>query len=87
MAIANIKRVDGNLVLPLSEQMVQELAVGEGSPVEIAITSGKVSLSTNERRIPKYNLAEVLAEHAQLPKEMHEYREWVDAPPVGRELI
>jgi antitoxin component of MazEF toxin-antitoxin module len=65
----------------------EQLSLNENSAVDVSATAGGLHLAPSERRIPKYNLDDLLAEYEQWPQEMKDYREWVDAPRVGRELI
>jgi len=87
MAIANLKIVDGDLVLPLPMDAANKLSLQDGSPVDVSAEEGRIIVTTKERHIPQYNLDDLLADYEQWPQEMKDYREWIDAPRVGRELI
>ena len=87
MALANLKMIDGNLTLTIPTEVQQELALNEKSSVDVSVGEGGIRLAQRERTSPRFNLDDLLADYEQWPQEMKDYREWIDAPRVGRELI
>ena len=87
MALANLKMIDGNLTLTVPDEVQQKLALDERSSVDVSVGEGGIRLAHRARTIPRFNLDDLLADYEQWPQEMKDYREWVDVPRVGRELI
>jgi antitoxin ChpS len=61
------------------------LRLRPGAKVGIAIESGRLVVDPQPR--PRYTLNELLAQCDPKARRSKEEREWLDAKPVGRELI
>ena len=87
MSLAHLKLVNGELVVPVPSEALIELSLTEGSLVNVTFAPGHTKIADRGLEVPQYNLDELLNEWEQMPEKMKNYREWVDAPRVGRELI
>ena len=91
MATATLKQVDGSIMLPLTPDVLSALSLHENSSVEVAVRGCQLIVqaqaSTKQQRVPRYKLADLLAEYDQMPRSAEEDREWLNNPPVGRELL
>jgi antitoxin ChpS len=65
--------------------MLDQLHLKAGAIVGLAIDGDRLILQPKTR--PRYTLDELLAQSDYSQPIPPEDREWIDAPPVGRELI
>ena len=82
MALTTVEKVDGKLILTLSDEAQQELKLLEGTTYALHRTDGGLGV-----RRPTFKLDDLLAQCDYSVPMDEEEREWVDAPRVGRELI
>jgi antitoxin ChpS len=89
MATAYLKEIDGVLMLPVSPEMQAQLSLSADTPVEVAVVDGQMTVEPvpTRRTIGRYKLSELLADYDQIPRDADEDYEWLNSPPVGRELI
>ena len=85
----NLRKVGGSVMLAVPPSILELLHLGAGSPVGVAVEGGSLVIRPNPR--PRYSLEELLAQceptadHGAQPAA--EDREWLDARPVGSELL
>jgi len=72
-------------MLAVPPALLDLLRLRPGAKVGIAIESGRLVVDPQPR--PRYTLSELLAECDPKARRTKEDREWLDANPVGRELI
>ncbi len=85
MYSALLKNVNGAVVVELPFELLQELQVAAGDPVQLRVDSSSLALS--RLQTPRYTLDELLSQcDFSIPPSVEE-REWLDAPAVGREVI
>lgn len=65
--------------------ILEILHLQAGATVGVAIDDGRLVVDPKPR--PHYTLAELLAASDYSQPQPAEEREWVDAPPVGGELV
>jgi len=86
MTKAQVQEVDGSLMLVLPESIIERLHLTPASEVEVTLADEKILVHKRPRR--RYSLDELIAMSDPLAFEQtDEDREWLNSPPVGRELI
>jgi len=85
MHTTNLRKVGGSVMLAVPPAILDQLQLKAGATVGLAVEGGRLILEAQKR--PKYTVEELLAESDYSYPMSAEDREWVDAPPVGRELI
>jgi len=85
MHTTNLRKVGGSVMLALPPALLDILHLGAGAKVGVALDNGKLVVEPQVR--PRYTLDELLAQcDANAPVSADE-REWLDAQPVGNELL
>lgn len=79
MYSTTLRRVGGSVMLSIPPAILDMLHLSAGSEVALRVDRGGLLVSS------KYTMAELLARSNY--SEDQPDREWIDAPPVGRELI
>jgi antitoxin ChpS len=87
MYTTNLRKVGGSVMLAVPPAFLDQLHLQAGVTVSLAVENGCLMVKSQPRA--HVTLAELLVEAKEsgmypLPAEK---REWVDAPPVGKELI
>jgi antitoxin ChpS len=85
MHTTNLRKVGGSVMLAVPPAILEQLHLKAGATVGLAVEGDRLVLSPQTR--PKYTLEELLADSDYSYPMSAEDREWVDSPPVGRELI
>jgi antitoxin ChpS len=85
MHTTNLRKVGGSVMLAVPPALLDLLRLRPGAKVGIAIEGGRLVVDPQPR--PRYTLNELLAECDPKARRTKEEREWLDAKPVGRELI
>lgn len=80
-----LRKVGGSVMLAVPPAILEILHLQAGATVGVAIDDGRLVVDPKPR--PHYTLAELLAASDYSQPQPAEEREWVDAPPVGGELI
>ncbi|MCB1834861.1 MAG: antitoxin [Geminicoccaceae bacterium] len=84
MHTTNLRKVGGSVMLAVPPALLDMLELSAGTRVGLTVDNGRLSVVPQARR--RYTLDELLAEHD--PADFGEAdREWLNAPPVGRELL
>jgi len=71
------------LALPPALLDIVELAAGQ--QVNVSVEEGRILVEPRQR--PRYTLAELISRCDPEAPSSDEDREWLDAPPAGRELL
>ena len=74
-------------MLAVPPAMLDQLHLKAGAAVGLAVDVEGGRLVVEARPRPRYTLEELLAKSDYSQPMPPEDREWLDAPPVGRELI
>ena len=85
MHTTNLRKVGGSVMLALPPVLLNLLQLKVGAQVSVDVEGGRLIVQPKQR--PRYTLAELLAASDYSQPQTAEDREWIDAPPVGRELI
>jgi antitoxin ChpS len=81
----NLRKVGGSVMLAVPPALLDILHLRPGAKVGLTVESGRLVVEPEPR--PRYTLDELLAQCNPKARMRKEGREWLDAKPVGRELI
>lgn len=81
----SLRRVGGSVMLAVPPALLDELQLQAGSKVDLTLDDGRLVVEPQLR--PRYTLDELLAQCDASAQITDEDREWLDTPPVGRELL
>jgi antitoxin ChpS len=84
MHTTNLRKVGGSVMLAVPPALLEVLQLKAGQTVDVSVDAGR--LVVEKQAAPRYTMEELLAgsDYSNPPPED---REWLDSPPVGRELI
>ncbi len=85
MHTTNLRKVGGSVMLAVPPAMLEQLHLKAGATVGLAVEGDQLILKPHPK--PRYTLDELLAKCDYSQPRTPEEQEWLDAPPVGRELI
>ncbi len=85
MHTTNLRKVGGSVMLAVPPALLDILHLQPGAQVGIAIESGRLVVEPRVR--PRYTLKELLAQCNPKAARSRQDREWLDNPPIGRELL
>ncbi|NWO09122.1 AbrB/MazE/SpoVT family DNA-binding domain-containing protein [Chromohalobacter salexigens] len=84
MNITNLHRVGGSVMMSVPRTLLDQLDLHAGSQVEIEIDHGRLIVKPVK---PLYSLEELLAQCDTTADMSASEREWLNAAPIGRELL
>ena len=85
MHTSNLRKVGGSVMLAVPPAVLEMLHLQAGSTVGLVVDGGRLVVQPQPRR--RYTLDELLAQCDPAAEPEQEDREWLDARPVGRELL
>lgn len=85
MHTTNLRKVGGSVMLAVPPILLNLLQLEAGATVAVDVENGRLIVEPRPR--PRYTLAQLLDASDYSQPQPAEEREWVDAPPVGGELI
>ena len=85
MHITNLRKVGGSVMLAVPPALLDLLQLKAGAPVGVAVDGRRLIVEASPR--PRYTLAELLAASDYTGSPFPEDREWLDAAPVGKEIL
>jgi antitoxin ChpS len=85
MHTTKLRKVGGSVMLAVPPAILEQLELKTGATVSLAVDGDRLILEPQKK--PRYTLDELLAASDYSQPMSQEDREWIDAPPVGRELI
>jgi len=85
MYTTNLRKVGGSVMLAVPPVLLDQLHLKAGATVALAVDGERLVVQIRPR--PRYTLEELLAKCDYSQPMPPEDREWIDAPPVGRELL
>jgi antitoxin ChpS len=83
MVTSKLLKIGDAVMLTIPSTILEELNLKVGVTVHLTIDNGRLILSPK----PKYSLEELLAKCDKSAPISPEFREWLDAPAVGKELF
>lgn len=85
MHTTNLRKVGGSVMLAVPPALLDVLHLAAGATVGLAVDHGCLVVNPNPR--PRYTLDELLAQCDASAEISAEDREWLNAAPVGNELL
>jgi len=85
MHTTHLRKVGGSVMLALPPALLDLLQLKVGATVSVEVANGRLVVDPQPK--PRYTLEELLALSDFSQPLTEEDREWLDAPPVGGELI
>ena len=85
MHTTNLRKVGGSVMLAVPPALLDVLHLAAGAKVGLVIDNGRLVVEPAAR--PRYTLEELLAQCDASTEISAEDREWLDARPVGEELL
>jgi len=85
MHTTNLRKVGGSVMLAVPPALLDVLELRVGASVDIGIEQGRLIVAPRTR--PSYTLDELLAQCDETAPDDHEDRAWLEAKPVGNELL
>lgn len=85
MHTTNLRKVGGSVMLAVPPALLDVLQLSAGAKVGLVVDNGRLVIEPKPG--PRFTLEELLAASDYSQPQTSEDREWVDAPPVGREPI
>ena len=84
MHTTRLRKVGGSVMLAVPPSMLETLGLAPNTTVGLDVVAGELIVKPAR---PRYSLDELLAQCDPDASMSDEDREWLDAPPVGRELV
>lgn len=84
--LTSLRKVGGSVMLSVPPALLDELHLQAGESVGLSIDEGRLVVNPRPTK-PRYKLAELLAQCDASDKLSAEDRQWLDAAPVGNELL
>ena len=85
MHTTNLRKVGGSVMLAVPPAILDILHLDAGAKVGLTVDNGRLVIEPQGR--PHYTLDELLAQCDPSAELTLEDREWLDAKPVGSELL
>ena len=85
MHTTNLRKVGGSVMLAVPPAVLDMLQLRAGATVALLVEGGRLVVEPQPRR--RYTLDELLAQCDQTAEPAQEDGEWLDARPVGKELL
>lgn len=85
MHTTNLRKVGGSVMLAVPPALLELLQIGAGAKVGLAVENGRLIVEPQAR--PRYTLDELLAQCDAAAEASPEDHVWLDAKPVGDELL
>lgn len=80
-----LRKVGGSVMMAVPPALLDLLHLRVGTTVGIIVDQGRLVVEPKPR--PRYSLDDLLAQCDASAEPTAEDREWLDAPPVGREIL
>jgi len=85
MHTTNLRKVGGSIMLAVPPALLDVLHLAAGAKVGLAVDNGRLVVEPAAR--PRYTLDELLAQCDPAADPAADGRNWLNANPVGRELL
>jgi len=85
MHTTNLRKVGGSIMLAVPPAILEQLQLKVGATVGLAVDGERLVMQPRPK--PRYTLEELLAKCDYSQPRTTEEQEWLDLPPVGRELL
>ena len=86
MSTVTLRNLGGSVVMAVPKKILSLVDLHAGSEVEISVEKGRVVVEPKKK--PRYTLAELLAKcrRSDILNRKRD-RDWLDSPPVGKEVL
>lgn len=84
MHTTHLRKVGGSIMMAVPPAILDLLRLQAGATVGLAVEGDHLIVQPQAK--PRYTLEELLAKCKPAARPTKEDRDWIDAPPVGREL-
>lgn len=81
----SLRKVGGSVMLTVPPVILDLLQLRAGAHVDVSVEEGRLIVAPESR--PHYKLSDLLAESKFPKRRSREDRAWLEAPPVGGELL
>ncbi|MBS1183327.1 MAG: pemI [Proteobacteria bacterium] len=85
MHTTNLRKVGGSVMLAVPPALLDVLHLTAGAKVGLTVDNGRLVVEPQAR--PRYTLDELLAQCDPAAELAAEDRDWLDAKPIGNELL
>lgn len=85
MHTSYLRKIGGSIMLAVPPELLEHLQLQAGSAVKISLDGSRLIVESSSK--PRYTLKELLAVSDYSVPQSQSEREWVDAPPIGNELL
>ncbi len=85
MHTTNLRKMGGSVMLAVPPAILELLQVGIGDAVDIGVESGRLIIQPRVR--PRYTLGQLLAQCTEMDAPSDQDRAWIDAKPIGEEIL
>ena len=85
MHTTKLRKVGGSVMLAVPPALLDLLNLGAGARVDVGVEDGRLTVAPRTR--PTYTLEELLAQCDETAPVASEDQAWLDARPVGNELL
>ena len=85
MHTTNLRKVGGSIMLAVPPALLDILHLTAGAEVGLAVDNGRLIIDPQVK--PHYTLEELLAQCDDAVERTEEDAAWINAKPVGRELL
>jgi antitoxin ChpS len=85
MHTTNLRKVGGSVMLAVPPAVLDMLELRAGAMVALVVDGRRLIVEPQPRR--RYTLDELLAQCDDTAQPVQEDREWLDARPIGKELL
>lgn len=85
MYTTHLRKVGGSVMLVIPPALLDLLRLQVGEAVELTLEDGHLAVLPRQK--PRYSLAELLAQCGQVLPRSEEEEAWLQAAPVGNELL
>ena len=80
-----LRKLGGSVILAVPPALLDVLELRAGARVDIGIEDGRLTVAPRTR--PSYTLDELLAQCDETAPADHADRAWLEAKPIGNELL
>ena len=85
MHTTNLRKVGGSVMLAVPPVVLDMLQLRAGATVALIVDGGRLIVEPQPRQ--RYTIEELLAQCDDTAEPAQEDRKWLDARPVGKELL
>jgi antitoxin ChpS len=85
MATSTLRTVGGSVMMTIPKPLLETLGLAPNAKLDLTVEDGRLVAVPRPR--PRYSLDELLAQCDPDAPLSDEEQAWLDAPPVGREVL